>query len=55
MLSTGFMDGVPTDGWLQKLPRLEKIVNNVAAVPKLKAYYAEKASTNKLFAPHAGN
>jgi glutathione S-transferase len=55
VLATGFMDGVPTDGWLQKLPKLEKIVNNVTAVPKLKAYYAEKAAGNKLFAPHAGN
>jgi len=49
----GFLDGVPTDGWLQKLPKLEKIVNNVAAVPSIKAYYAEKAAGNKLFAPHA--
>ena len=49
----GFLDGIPTDGWLQKLPKLEKIVNKVASTPSIKAYYAAKVASNKVFTPHA--
>ena len=50
----GFMDGAPTDGWIDKLPKLKAVVAQVAAVPVINAYYAKKAESNKLFAPHAG-
>jgi len=49
----GFLDGIPVSGWLEKMPKLEKIVNAVAAVPEIKAYYTEKAAANKLYTPHA--
>jgi glutathione S-transferase len=50
----GFLDGCPKAGWLEKLPKLEKIVNTVTNTPSVKAYYSEKAASNKVFAAHAG-
>lgn len=50
----GFLDGIPKAGWLEKLPKLEKIVNTVTNTPAVKAYYSEKAASNKVYAAHAG-
>lgn len=49
----GFLDGVPVSGWLEKLPKIEKIVNAVASVPEVKKYYTEKAAVNTMYTPHA--
>lgn len=51
----GFVDGVPRDGWMEKLPKLKAVVAQVAAVPAVNAYYTKKAEGNKLFAPHTGS
>jgi glutathione S-transferase len=45
----GFLDGVPRDGWLEKLPRLKACVENVAALPAIKAYVAEHAAASKVY------
>ena len=48
----GFLDGVPKDGaWLEDMPQLKAVVENVAAIPALKSYYAGKAAASKLYAP----
>ena len=46
----GFLDGVPLEGWLEKLPKLKAVVDKVAAVPKIREYYTEKAASNKMYA-----
>jgi len=53
-MRAGFLDGCPKTGWLEKLPKLEKVVATVTATPAVKAYYAGKAASNKVFAAHAG-
>ena len=47
---SGMLDGVPKEGWLDKLPKLKTLVEKVAAVPALKAYYTQKAASNQMFA-----
>mmetsp|Transcript_17864 Transcript_17864/g.46806 ORF Transcript_17864/g.46806 Transcript_17864/m.46806 type:complete len:108 (-) Transcript_17864:362-685(-) len=49
----GFLDGVPTEGWLEELPYLSKVVANTAAHPAVKEHYSKMAVTNTLYAPHA--
>ena len=46
----GFLDGVPNNGWIDDMPELKSVVENVAAIPAVRAYYAEKARGNRVFA-----
>lgn len=46
----GFLDGIPTDGWIDDMPELKAVVENVAAIPAVKAYYSGKAKKSGLFA-----
>jgi glutathione S-transferase len=39
----GFLDGVPRDGWMEGLPKLQAVVAKVGAVPKLRAHYEKHA------------
>ena len=54
----GWMDGVPADGWMEQLPKLQAVVKTVGAVPELKAYYEKGADTEfngkKLYEVFAG-
>ena len=54
----GFMDGVPADGWLEKLPKLQAVVSAVGAIPELKVYYTKNAELvivgKKMYEAHAG-
>lgn len=54
----GWLDGVPTDGWMDKLPKLSAVVAKVGAIPKLRAFYGEKAKMEvmgkKVYEVHAG-
>ena len=45
----GFLDGVPTTGWLEELPKLKSVIETVAAAPEVKAYYTAQAETNKTY------
>ena len=45
----GFLDGVPTSGWLEELPKLKSVVETVAATPEVKAYYTAQAEANKTY------
>ena len=57
-LRAGWMDGVPADGWMDKLPKLKAVVATVSAVPEVRKYYeANKAMTvmgKQVYLPHAG-
>ena len=52
------VDGVPVDGWMDKLPKLQAVVRTVAANPGVRAYYDGLAETalngRKLYEVHAG-
>lgn len=47
----GFLDGVPTEGWLDELPRLKACAAKTAALPALKQYYAKQAEGSRLYRP----
>ena len=49
----GFLDGIPIDGWLEKLPRLKMCVESVAAQPAIQAYLTKQAAGSKLYANFA--
>uniref|UniRef100_A0A7S2BN24 GST C-terminal domain-containing protein n=1 Tax=Octactis speculum TaxID=3111310 RepID=A0A7S2BN24_9STRA len=53
MFRSGFLDGIPTEGWLEDFPKLKAVVDRMAAVPELKAYYTEKAKVSSKYVPHA--
>jgi len=39
----GWLDGVPADGWMDHLPKLQAVVAKVAAIPALRAHYEKNA------------
>lgn len=53
MFRAGFLDGIPTEGWIDKLPKLKAVVDKVAREPAIKSYYSTKAAASKLYTPHA--
>jgi len=57
-LRSGFLDGIPADGWMEKLPKLRAVVQSVAEIPQVKAHYKKHSQMvvmgNQIYAPHAG-
>ena len=51
-LRAGFIDGIPRDGWLDKLPKIKASADKVACEPKVKAYFAKLAG-NKIYENYA--
>ena len=51
---SGFLDGIPTDGWTDLIPNLMEVVQNVTKMEKVKEYYTKIATQNPLYAVHAG-
>jgi len=53
----GFIDGVPRTGWLEELPKLKAVVDKVAKMEPVRAYYKEVAAAGtppaKFYEPHA--
>lgn len=54
-LRCGFLEGIPSKGWLEQLPKLHAVVKNFAAIPEVNAYYSAKAKSEKgkFFTAHA--
>lgn len=43
MFRAGWLDGVPSEGWMEQLPKLHACIAKVAALPALKAHYEKNA------------
>ena len=49
----GWLEGIPTEGWLHLLPKLEAVVEKVSALPAIMAYYQKQAKHSTMYARHA--
>ena len=50
-MRSGFIDGIPRDGWLDKLPKLKASVAKVAAQPAVQTYLKKHAESTSFPGP----